>query len=178
MNERQLFIIESFWISIWNNTCNENTVNYTIVCLFRVISKLGWNWKKTLKISTELNYAFKNISDLWLDTFLAIIDFQNEQIYFKRHLQRFPILEICFVPKHLSAWALKTYRRVDLVFCTYLCQNNTVHLHYQNLKSYRAHYSVLILRYKASYKNNTSHQRHRHRFVLAHGWFCLFNAFF
>lgn len=76
----------------------------SILCYFKIglISKLG------RKIQKKLFSVIMILSDLQLGPFLSIIDLQNEQdIYFKRHLQRFPFNGISFVPTNVSEWALK-----------------------------------------------------------------------
>ena len=62
---------------------NENTLNRAIIYPFCIISKLDWYWNK-LKNVNEMNvYSYEPI---WIkhETFLCIIDLQNEQNIFLR----------------------------------------------------------------------------------------------
>ena len=59
----------------------ENTLNSAIIYPFCIISKLDWYWNK-LKNVNEMNVC--SYEPIWIkhETFLCIIDFQNEQNIF------------------------------------------------------------------------------------------------
>ena len=73
------------WVSIWNNTYKEKTLNRAVINAFSVISKLRWYWN-TLKYLKEMNFCY--YMPFWIITWIFSMHYwfaKSPNYIFRQH---------------------------------------------------------------------------------------------